>query len=122
MPLHLWTFELVNDFLSFGRPEDDQIEYKGDLTQREQFADTLGSMANGDGGWIFVGVAEDSATKKPKRWPLLAPGRDHTRDIFNLATAHVTPLIRPRVILMSDQRTESRFLWCAWIRVTTRRM
>jgi hypothetical protein len=102
LPLRLWTYRLVDDFLAFGAPEDAGIEYKGGFQQREQFADTLVSMANGEGGYIFVGVSENSETKRPERWPLLEPEKDHLRTVYNLAATYTTPIVRPRTAALVD--------------------
>jgi hypothetical protein len=74
VPPQFWTYDDVHDFLQARTSENDRIEYKADFT--DNIVDTVVSMANGDGGLIFVGVSEVTGQKIPKAWPLLPPGKD----------------------------------------------
>jgi hypothetical protein len=55
-PLRESTYESLDQFLQARIREDERIEYKEDFS--DSFTDTLVSMANGDGGYIFVGVSD----------------------------------------------------------------
>jgi hypothetical protein len=88
-PLGDWTYDDVHAFLELRLPENENIEYKQDHTTN--LKDTLVAMANGDGGYIFVGVSEIQQTRAPREWPLLAAGRDHTSSPYNQAAAETSP-------------------------------
>ncbi len=55
-PLRDWTYEALHQFLDARIREDERIEYKEKFSDAT-FTDTLVSMANGVGGYIFVGVS-----------------------------------------------------------------
>src|SRR5438094_862863 len=67
LPLREWTWEALDAFLALHLRENETIEYKSIFDNA--LPDSLVSMANGDGGHIFVGVSE--ANRIPDRWPLL---------------------------------------------------
>jgi hypothetical protein len=88
-PLEDWTYQDVDDFLSSRIPENETIEYKQDRT--ENLKDTLVAMANGEGGFIFIGVSEVAATKAPHKWPMLPAKKDHTSSPYNQAATETSP-------------------------------
>lgn len=93
LPLNAWTYEMVNEFLEARVPEDDRVEYKEKFS--DKFHDTLVSFANGEGGYIFVGVSENPPTKTPKTWPLLPDDKDYLSTVYNIAGAQTIPPVRP---------------------------
>jgi hypothetical protein len=89
LPLADWTWASVHDFLCARIAENDRIEYK--QSSSDNLTDTLVSMANGYGGYIFLGVSEVGATKTPKDWPLLKPDFDHAKSVLNRAASETSP-------------------------------
>lgn len=50
-------------------PEGWFIEYKRDPCKAKDYAKEASAFANSMGGWIFVGIEEDSSTRKPDHGP-----------------------------------------------------
>ena len=100
-PIHEWIYESVNQFLSARIREDERIEYKSQFqTKEDNFLDTLVAMANGDGGFIFVGVSEHNSL--PVKWPLLEPGKNHTLTAYKKAGSETSPLVRITAVPFTD--------------------
>jgi len=89
LPLDQWTYDMVHAFLGERIPENDRLEYKEKLN--EGVTETLVSFANGQGGYIFVGVSELRPKKIPDKWPLLDPDKDHAVSAYNRAAQETTP-------------------------------
>ena len=53
-------------------------------------------MSNGDGGHIFVGVAEVSGRGISKDWPRLDGGKHHEATVYNKAGSETSPPVRPQ--------------------------
>src|SRR5438270_1498284 len=90
-PLRDWTYEALDQFLDAHIREDERIEYKEKFSDAT-FTDTLVSMANGEGGYIFVGVSEQHSL--PLDWPLLEPGKNHALTAYNKAGSETNPPVR----------------------------
>lgn len=78
------------EFLRRALPEDEQLDYKRDLSG--DFAKTIAAMANSQGGTIVFGVDEDKVTKRPK-----AGNGFVSRDPLGAVANHIRDLLDPRV-------------------------
>lgn len=100
LPLDQWTYELIHQFLDDRVPESDRVEYKQEIPGDLQ--DTLVAMANGDGGYVFIGVAEVRGRNIPHTWPHLEPGKNHVATVFNKAGSETSPPVRPQARVFTD--------------------
>jgi Schlafen, AlbA_2 len=69
--------ELVRALVEHG--EDDHVERKRTVTAKT-LAKAVGALANGEGGWVLLGVDDDEAAAKPTVPGFTAHGRAHVAD------------------------------------------
>ena len=63
------TFEEVEDFCIEKRPEGVEIDYKKDLTSKQDgLTKHFASFANTRGGVIIIGIEENPTTYTPLKW------------------------------------------------------
>ena len=86
-----WTWEGLNGFLQLRVRENEAIEYKA--TFDGSLPDTLVAMANGDGGYIFVGMSE-KGNKMPDQWPLLDGTKNRSESVYSYAVSSTSPIVQ----------------------------
>lgn len=105
IPLSRWNWDGVDSFLSLRVPENESVEYKAAFD--DSLPDTMAAMANGSGGYIFIGVAE-KGDKRPSAWPLL-DGKDRSESAYSHAASNTEPIVQidARAIFKRDSAMES---------------
>lgn len=84
-----WTWDELDGFLNQRIRENGQIEYKAVFN--DQFEDTLISMANAEGGFVFVGIKEND--KRPTSWPELPAGKYLSESAYSRVASSTTPKV-----------------------------
>jgi hypothetical protein len=100
LPLDQWTYEFLASFLRDHVRENERIEYKSVFD--DTLGDSLASMANGEGGLIFVGVSEKKIEKIPDKWPLLEANKDHVVRVYNKIASETQPTVPVQVCALAD--------------------
>ena len=103
-----WTWEAIDEFLQGQIAENDRIEYKEEMS--ETFLDTLASFANGEGGYLVLGVEEVPGRKIPKGRALLEKGKSHVATVYHKAAAELSPRVRFEVIVRQHPTTKQRLV------------